>query len=44
MALSTLAIAVQIVRARLLSDVAAAKRLPEGARRPHLLISQPNRS
>jgi len=42
MALSTLAIAIQIVRTRCLSDVAAARRLPEGARRPHLLISQPN--
>lgn len=44
MALATLSIAVQITRTRCLSDVAVAKRLPEGARRPHLLISQPNRS
>lgn len=39
MLVATIAIAAQLVRTRLLSDVAAGNRLPEGAHRPHLLIS-----
>jgi len=39
MLVATIAIAAQLVRTRLLSDVAAGNRLPKGAHRPHLLIS-----
>jgi hypothetical protein len=42
MTVCTLAIAAQLVRARLLSDVPAAKRLPDGARVPYLLITVPS--
>jgi hypothetical protein len=38
---ATLAIAAQLVRTRLLADVAAEPRLPDGAHRPHLLVSIP---
>lgn len=38
MLVATLGIVVELVRTRRLANVAAAKRLPEGARRPHLLF------
>lgn len=41
MTIATLAIVAQLVRARLLSDVAAGKRLPNGVHRPRLLVSLP---
>jgi hypothetical protein len=41
MAVATLAIAANLIRTRRLSDVAARIRLPEGTRRPRLLISTP---
>lgn len=43
MALSTLAIAVQLVRTRRLADVAPATRFPGGAQAPQLLVSTPAR-
>lgn len=44
MTIATLAIASQLVRTRLLSDVTAGSRLPDGAHRPHLLMSTPGSS
>ena len=44
MTIATLAIAANLIRTRLLSDVAAPIRLPDGTRPPHLLISMPNPS
>ena len=42
MTIATLAIAANLIRTRLLSDVAAPIRLPDGTSPPHLLISIPN--
>jgi len=42
MLVATLAIAVQLLRTRLLSDLTAEVPLPDGAHRPHLLVSLPN--
>jgi hypothetical protein len=42
MAVATLAIAAQLVRTRLLSDVPATARLTEGVGRPHLLMCTPS--
>ncbi len=42
MTVATLAIAVQFLRTRRLSDVAAEAPLPEGARQPYLLVSLPS--
>ena len=39
MLVATIAICVQLVRTRLLANIAAGSRLPEGTHRPHLLIS-----
>jgi hypothetical protein len=41
MLVTTLAIAAQLVRTRLLSNVAAASRLPQGVGRPHLFVCVP---
>lgn len=41
---ATLVIAAQLVRIRLLSDVAGDKRFPEGVRQPHLLVLTPGSS
>jgi hypothetical protein len=42
MLVATLAIAVQLVRTRLLSNVAAASRLPQGVGHPHLFVCIPS--
>ena len=42
MVVATLAIAAQLLRTRLLSDLTAEAPLPEGAHRPHLLVSLTN--
>jgi hypothetical protein len=42
MLVATLAIAVQLVRTRLLSNVAAASRLPQGVGHPHLFVCVPS--
>jgi hypothetical protein len=42
MTVATLAIAAQLVRTRLLSNITAAARLPEGVGRPHLLVCMPS--
>jgi hypothetical protein len=42
MLVATLAIAVQLVRTCLLSNVAAASRLPQGVGHPHLFVCVPS--
>jgi hypothetical protein len=42
MLVATLAIAVQLVRTRLLSNVAVASRLPQGVGHPHLFVCVPS--
>jgi hypothetical protein len=42
MTVATLAIAAQLVRTRLLSNITAAAHLPEGVGRPHLLVCMPS--
>jgi len=44
MLIATGAIVAQLVRTRLLVDVTAALRMPEGAKRPQLLFSQPHQT